>query len=207
MLPRITVRKMLIDGSQWGTWQPYVLPTSSDLVATWTPAGTEMHWATGIFRSTFNNIHLWWPGARYLIGAHYTGTGDTGAEFAGCYCDVVLPLPTLPAAAPERRYVDLYLDVVVRADRTAYSKDHEVYDRAEQVIPALREERAAAEETLRWLEVWAADWSGPFAHVPAALPRLNYHELDPDSPDLAALAQTLEGAGVPVRGDGAGPDR
>lgn len=186
MLPRITVRKMLIDGSQWGTWRPYVLPTNGDLVATWTPAGTEMHWATATFLAKYSTIHLWWPRARYLIGAEYTGTA-----FAGCYCDVVLPLPALPAAAPERTYVDLYLDLVVRSDRTAYSKDHEVFDRAEQEIPTLRLERAAAEETLRWLEAWAKGWSGPFAHVPAALPRLDYHDLDPASPDLAALVAAL----------------
>lgn len=187
MLPRITVRKMLFDGSQWGTWQPYVLPTSGDLVATWTPAGTEMRWATATFLAAYNNIHLWWPGARYLINAQYLGT-----EFIGCYCDVIQPLPKLPASAPERIYVDLYLDLVVREDRSAYSKDQDVYDRAEQAIPALREERAAAEETLRWLEMWAAKWTGPFAHVPAALPRQDYHKLDADAPDLAALVASLE---------------
>ena len=186
MLPRITVRKMLIDGSQWGTWQPYILPTTGELVATWTPAGTEMRWATGTFAATYHNIHLWWPGARYLINAQYAGTA-----FAGCYCDVVLPLAALPAIAPERAYVDLYLDLVVRGDRSAYSKDHEVFDRAEQAIPALREERAAAEETLRWLEVWARKWTGPFAHVPAALPRLDYHDLGADSPDFATLIALL----------------
>lgn len=186
MLPRITVRKMLIDGSQWGTWQAHMLPTSGELVATWTPAGTEMRWAKATFAATYNNIHLWWPRARYLINAQYIG-----AEFAGCYCDVILPLPALPASAPERIYVDLYLDLVVRDDRSAYSKDQDVFDRAEREIPALREERAASEDTLRQLEAWAADWSGPFAHVPATLPRLDYHELDPASPDLTALVASL----------------
>lgn len=186
MLPRITVRKMLIDGSQWGTWQPYILPTSGNLIATWTPAGTEMHWATATFLAKYNTIHLWWPGAHYLIGAEYTGTA-----FAGCYCDVIQQLPHLPASAPERIYVDLYLDLVVLEDRSAYTKDQEIFDRAEQEIPVLREERAAAEETLRQLEAWAADWSGPFAHVPGTLPRLDYHDLSPASPDLAALAASL----------------
>lgn len=194
MLPRITVRKMLIDGSQWGMWQPYVLPTGDGLVATWTPAGTEMHWANGTWPTTYHNIHIWWPRARYLINAQYTGTA-----FAGCYCDVVLPLPDLPASAPERRYVDLYLDLVVHADRSWHTKDQEVYDRAEQEVPALRQERGSAEETLRWLETWAAAWSGPFAHVPAALPRLDYHDLDGDAPELSALAALL-GAARPAKG-------
>jgi hypothetical protein len=183
MLPRITVRKMLIDGRQWGTWQAYVLPLERDEVALWTPQGTEMRWATGDFRASYNGLHYWWPGARYLIGAHYAGAG--GDEFWGCYCDVVMPLAARPADAPEREYVDLLLDLVVRPDRSWYSKDQEVYDRAERVVPALRAERAAADETLRWLEVWARDWSGPFARIPAWLPRTDWHELDPDSAELA----------------------
>jgi hypothetical protein len=187
MLPRVAVRKMLIDGTQWGAWEPYALPLSDQLVALWTPVGAEMRWATGTFAGSFNTLHFWWPGARYFIGAHYDGE-----RFAGCYCDVVLPLEGLPAEEPRREYVDLYLDLVVRRDRTWYTKDHETYDRAEQVIPQLRELRPDAEETLRWLETWVAAWSGPFAHVPDTLPRTDWHLLDPASPEFAQAMRKLQ---------------
>jgi hypothetical protein len=180
MLPRITVRKMLIDGKQWAEWRPYALPLGPGLVATWTPAGTDMLWATGKFEATYNAIHYWWRGARYLIGAQYLGV-----EFAGCYCDVSLPLPDLPSDAPERAFVDLYLDLVVRPDRTWYTKDQEIYDRAERLMPALAQERPAAEAALRELERYAPDWSGPFARVPATLPRTDWHLLDPASAEYA----------------------
>lgn len=186
MLQRITVRKMLIDGRQWGTWQPYLFPVSDEFVATWTPAGTEMQWATGTFGATFNTLHYWWPGAQYLIGAFYNGT-----QFAGCYCDITTPLAAVPADAPEREYLDLYLDLVVRADRSWFTKDQEVYDRAEQVIPDLRELRPAAEASLRQMEHWAGAWAGPFARIPQTLARTDWHTLDPASPEFAAATRAL----------------
>ena len=57
----------------------------------------------------------------------------------------------------------------------------------------MRELRPDAEETLRWLEAWAAAWSGPFAHVPAVLPRTDWHLLDPASPEFADAVHELRG--------------
>jgi hypothetical protein len=186
VLPRISVRKMLIDGKQWGIWEPYALPAGQGLVLLWTPAGTELRWATGTFQATYNGLHYWWAGEQYLIGAHYDGE-----RFAGCYCDVVLPLVDAPLEAPEREYVDLYIDLVVNGDRSWYSKDQEIYDKAERVLPQLRPERPAAEATLERLEAWAAAWSGPFERVPLTLPRTDWHLLDPDSPALAEAVSRL----------------
>jgi hypothetical protein len=186
MLPRVTMRKALIDGRQWATWEAYVLPFAAPYVALWTPAGTEMRWATGTFRATYNSIHYWWTGEQYLIGTHFEVD-----RFAGCYCDVVLPLPDLPPKAPEREYIDLYIDLVVHADRSWYSKDQEIYDRAEQVHPELRSLRPAAEAALRRLEEWATAWSGPFTHIPATLPRTDWHHLNPGSPIYAEAVAEL----------------
>lgn len=177
MLQRVTVRKGLIDGRQWGIWEAYLLPMAADYVALWTPVGTEMRWAPGTFVATYNNLHYYRPGAEYLIGAQYED--DT---FAGCYCDVTLPLADVPEDAPRREYIDLYIDLVVRGDRTWYTKDQEVYDRAERAHPELRALRPAAAATLRQLEEWVAAWSGPFSDVPSALPRTDWHHLDPGSP-------------------------
>jgi hypothetical protein len=186
MLPRIAARKMLMDGTQHGAWEPYVVPLSADCVAIWTPAGTEMRWAQGTFRATYNGLHYWWPNERYLISANYLGD-----QLVMVYCDVVLPLPSLPLDAPERVYVDLYLDLVVRADKTWFTKDHDHFDRAEQAFPALRAERAAAEATLAQLERWAADWSGPFRYVRDSLPRTDWHQLDHDSAEMAESVRAL----------------
>ncbi len=191
MLQRIAARKMLIDGMQWGAWEPYVLPLSAECVAVWTPAGTEMRWGTGTFSATYNTLHYWWPGERYLIGAQYLGE-----RLALVYCDVVLPLAALPVDAPERAYVDLYLDLVVRDDKTWFTKDHEVYDQAERLIPVLRAERPAAEATLEQLAAWAQEWSGPFRYVRDTLPRADWQLLDPGSPELAeAVRELWDGAG------------
>jgi hypothetical protein len=188
MLPRVTVRKVMIDGLQWGIWQAYALPLAAEYTALWTPAGTEMRWAPGTFVASYNTIHYWWPGAQHLIAAHYTGD-----QFAGCYCDVVLPLADLPASAPRREFVDLYIDLVVRDDRSWYTKDHEIYDRAEQVHAELRVERPAAEAALRRLEEWAAAWSGPFTEIPASLPRIDWHLLEPGSLIFAESVRKLAG--------------
>ncbi len=53
MLPRVAVRKMLIDGTQWGAWEPCVLPVGDQFVTLWTPVGTEIHWDVhGILQHT-----------------------------------------------------------------------------------------------------------------------------------------------------------
>lgn len=186
MLPRIAARKMLIDGKQWGAWEPYVLPLSEECVGVWTPAGTEMRWAPGTFRATYNGLQYWWPEKRYLVSANYLGD-----RLVMVYCDVVLPLEALPLDAPEREYVDLYLDLVVREDKTWFTKDHDHFDRAERVIPALRAERLAAEATLAQLVAWAEDWSGPFRYVRDTLPRTDWHQLDPGSAEMAEGVKAL----------------
>lgn len=188
MLPCIAARKMLMDGTQHGAWEPYVLPLSAECVAIWTPAGTEMRWEPGTFRAAYNGLHYWWPNERYLINANYLGD-----QLVMVYCDVVLPLATLPIDAPERVYVDLYLDLVVREDKTWFTKDHDHFDRAEQVIPALRAERPAAEATLAQLAAWAEEWSGPLRYVRERLPRTDWHLLDPGSAEFAAGLRELWG--------------
>ncbi len=81
----------------------------------------------------------------------------------------------------------------MRHDRTWYTKDHETYDRAERAIPRLRGLRPNAETALHQPEQWAADWSGPFAHVPEVLPRTDWHLLDTDSSELAGALREPRG--------------
>jgi len=83
--------------------------------------------------------------------------------------------------APEMRYTDLYIDVVVRADRTVYTKDHEVYARAEAMNPLLIDMHADAFRELDALAAHAEAWTGPFTAIGPQLIRTDWHTLDPSS--------------------------
>ncbi len=182
MLSAVEVYKMLPDGSQWGRWQGFWLPISDACPTVWTPAGTPMHWRPNTWHAAHNEITFIWPGQWYVIHSFYDPMGD----FAGCYCDIVMPNPPVTPDATEVRYTDLYVDVVVRADRSVFTKDHEVYGRAAVVNPHLAELRAEAFQALDTLEAHALAWDGPFAAVVAHLDRLDWQTLDPTSTSFAA---------------------
>jgi hypothetical protein len=182
MLATVEVRKMLPDGSQWGHWSGFRLPVSANCPTVWTPLGTSMHWLPGTWHLDKHEISFCWPGRWYVISAFY----DPAGSFAGCYCDIVTPNPRVTDDAPEIRYTDLYIDVVVRPDRTVLTKDEEVFARAMQVIPSLKPIRARAFAELDELAAHAHAWSGPFAPIHDHLSRTDWHMLDPKSPDFAA---------------------
>jgi protein associated with RNAse G/E len=182
MLPEVEIYKMLIDGSQWGQWHGYHLPISAACPTTWTPAGTAMHWRPATWTAENHAVAFFWPGRWYVIHAFY----DRAGLFAGCYCDIVTPNPLPMPKVPTMRYTDLYVDVVVRADRSVFTKDHEVFGRAMQVVPALADLHDQAFRELDALEAHARAWSGPFAPVVERLMRTDWEMLDPASAEFAA---------------------
>lgn len=190
MLPAIEVYKLLPDGSQWGRWRGYRVPASDRCGVVWTPAGTAMHWRPATWLASEHAVAYLWPGRWYVIHAKYSPEG----VFAGCYCDIVTPNPALPPDAADARYTDLYVDVVVRPDRSVYTKDHEVYARAMAAYPELAALRDRAFAELDGLAAHARAWTGPFTAVSDRLVRTDWELLDPQGAELAAACQRQWGA-------------
>jgi protein associated with RNAse G/E len=187
MLAAVEMHKMLPGGDQWGQWSGFRLPLSEACATVWTPAGTAMHWRPATWTAENHAIAYLWPERWYVIHAFYAPAG----VFAGCYCDIVTPNAVCAPDAAQIRYTDLYIDVVVRPDRSVFTKDHEVYARAMGVIPTLAEMRDRAFAELDALEGHARAWTGPFAHIAAHLARADWQTLDPASADFqtASAAQ------------------
>ncbi len=40
LLLTTSIQKLLVDGSQWASWQGYHIPVSDEYFVVWTPAGT-----------------------------------------------------------------------------------------------------------------------------------------------------------------------
>lgn len=182
MLSSIEIYKMLLNGSQWGQWSSYHLPINQTCYTTWTPAGTSMHWQPATWQAETHAVAYFYPGRWYVIHAFY----DRGGDFAGCYCDIVMPNPPIGDEATEVRYTDLFIDVVVRADRSVYTKDEEVYARAMQYNSYLGTIRTQAFEELDALANEARAWSGPFEPIAARLTRTDWEVLDPSSDEFVA---------------------
>jgi protein associated with RNAse G/E len=176
MLLQADIRKMLVNGDQWGGWRGYQLPISDSYVSIWTPAGTEMHWKPGTWVAHKHQLSYFWPGAWYTLHIGYNSEGN----FVSGYCDVTRPTPTYTSTSRELVYVDLYIDVVVREDFSVYTKDHEVFDRAALRYPLVEQSRAKSFEVLNWLEAHAKHWTGPFALIPKRLPRTDFEQLSPE---------------------------
>jgi protein associated with RNAse G/E len=176
MLLEATIRKMLVNGDQWAGWKGYQLPLSDQYVSVWTPIGTEMRWKPGTWISQKHQISYFWANAWHTIHIGYYPDGS----FASGYCDVVLPTSSYSSTSPELIYVDLYIDVVIRADYSVYTKDQEVFDRAALHYPIVEQSRQKSFEVLDWLEQHAKHWSGPFCAIPRQLPRTDFETLTPD---------------------------
>jgi protein associated with RNAse G/E len=192
MLAPVELYKMLLDGSQWGQWSGFHLPIDPHCATVWTPADTAMHWRPETWASRNHAVAFFWPGRWYVIHAFY----DTAGSFAGCYCDIVVPNPIVAPDATEIRYTDLYIDVVVRADRSVYTKDHEVFGRAEVYNPSLAAMRAHAFAELDALEAAAQAWTGPFAAIGPQLLRTDWHTLDPSSAEYHEACTQQWGAAL-----------
>ncbi|GAC1386160.1 MAG: hypothetical protein NVS4B7_09690 [Ktedonobacteraceae bacterium] len=181
MLQEAKIRKMLVNGDQWGTWQGYQLPVSDKYVCIWTPIGTPMHWKPGTWISKKHSLFYFWPDAWYNIHIGYHEDGS----FASGYCDIVLPTPHYTSASRELIYIDLYIDVVIREDYSVYTKDQEVFDRAALRYPIVEESRQKSFKVLDWVEQHAKSWTGPFAIMPHQLPRTDFESLRPEEAQAA----------------------
>jgi protein associated with RNAse G/E len=177
MLASVELFKMIPDGTQWGQWSGYHLPIDPHCTTVWTPAGTAMHWSYRTWEAQNHALAFVWPGRWYVIHAFYDPAGD----FAGCYCDIVLPNPPVSPSATEIYYTDLYIDVVIRSDRSVFTKDEEVYARAMRVLPQLVELHDDAFRELATLAAHAQAWTGPFAAIGPHLARTDWATLDPSS--------------------------
>ncbi len=186
MLLEATVRKMLVDGSQWAGWSGYHIPVSNQYFVIWTPAGTQMNWRPGNWISQRHQLTYFWPNEWFTIHVGYNRNG--GSFFSG-YCDVVLPSSDYTNTAHELIYTDLYIDVVVREDYSVYTKDQEVFDRAASRFPIVERSRKKSFEVLDWLEEQAKRWTGPFDLIPRLLPRMDFETLTPR--EAAAALRTV----------------
>src|SRR5258708_11071495 len=148
MLLEANIRKMLVNGDQWAFWHGYHLPVSDQYFVIWTPAGTKMDWRAGSWISEKHELSYFWSDTWYTI---HVGYDQSGSFFSG-YCDVVLPSSDYTNTAKELIYTDLYIDVVVRADYSVYTKDQEVFDRAAMRFPIVEQSRKKSFEVLDWLE-------------------------------------------------------
>jgi protein associated with RNAse G/E len=176
MLFDTTIRKVLVDGSQWASWHGYHLPASDEHFVIWTPAGTQMDWRPGTWISQKHQLSYFWPDTWYTIHIGY----DLSGNFLSGYCDVVLPHSNYTNTADEMIYTDLYIDVVVREDYSVYTKDQDVFHRAAQHYPIVEQSRQKSFEMLDWLEEQAKRWTGPFAIIPRSLPRTDFEQLTPE---------------------------
>ncbi len=178
MLLEADVYKMLVNGDEWGAWRGYQLPVSDQYVCIWTPLGTKRHWKPRHWKPDFffsenHSLSYFWPGAWYTIhlGFHEDGSFSDG------YCDVILPTPPYTSTSQEIIYTDLYIDVVICEDRSVFTKDQEVFDRAAKRYPVVEESRQMAFEVLDWLEEHAKHWTGPFAIMPQRLTRTDWESM------------------------------
>lgn len=176
MLFDTTIRKMLVDDSQWASWRGYHIPVSDEHFVIWTPAGTQMYWRPGTWISQKHQLSYFWRDEWFTI---HIGYDDKTGRFLSGYCDVVLPSNDYTNTAKEMIYIDLYIDVVVKEDYSVYTKDHEVFDRASLRYPVVEQSRKKSFEVLDWLEEHAKNWSGPFALIPRQLPRIDFETLEP----------------------------
>lgn len=181
MLREATIRKMLVSGDPWGEWMGYQLPVSDRYVCIWTPLGTKRHWMPNnwkpnYFFSDYHSLTYFWPGAWYTVHISYYQDGS----FSNGYCDIILPAPDYTSQSREIVYTDLYVDVVIREDRSVFTKDQEVYDRAARRYPIVEECRQQSFYWLDWVEQHAKCWTGPFAVMPQQLPRTNFESLSKD---------------------------
>lgn len=175
MLQEVDVYKMLVNGEQWGKWKGYQFPISEQHVTVWTPIGTPMHWKPGTWIRDRHSLTYFWANAWYTIHASYHADG----RLSGCYCDMVLPTEAYSSASRKLTYVDLYVDVVVREDRSVYTKDHQVFEWAALRYPIVRKARSKVFEEMDRLEAQAKQWTGPFTLIPARLPRTDWERLSP----------------------------
>ncbi|GCE04911.1 DUF402 domain-containing protein [Dictyobacter aurantiacus] len=176
MLLEARIRKMLVDGDQWASWQGYHIPVSEEYFVIWTPIGTPMHWKPGTWIAHKHQLSYFWPDAWHTIHAGYNEQG----KCISVYCDVVLPQSGYTNTARELIYTDLYIDAVVREDYSVYTKDQEVFERAARTYPIVEQVREKSYAALDQLEEQARQWTGPFKVIPRQLPGTNFETYTPE---------------------------
>ncbi len=176
MLQEVEIHKVLVDGEEWAHWHGYHIPVSEEYFAIWTPAGSQMNWSTGNWVAVKHQLTYFWRELWYTIHIGY----DNDGRFLSGYCDIVLPSENYSNTQAEMVYTDLYIDVVVRADHSVYTKDHAVYARAAKRFPVVQQAQQRAFAELDWLEGQAKAWTGPFRLFPARLPITDFERYSPE---------------------------
>jgi protein associated with RNAse G/E len=188
MLLEVEVTKMLVSGDPWANWRGYQLPVSDDYICIWTPAGTRKHWKPRNWKPDFflaeeHCLTYIWPDEWFTIHIFYNADNT----FKLGYCDITLPAPVYTHQSTELIYTDLYIDVVINADGSVYTKDQDVYTRAAEKYPLVKQCEQKAYEVLDWLEAHAKTWTGPFAVMPHQLPRSVWDDLSVEEIRVAML--------------------
>jgi predicted RNA-binding protein associated with RNAse of E/G family len=176
MLQEAEIHKVLVDGEEWAHWHGYHIPVSEEYFAIWTPMGSQMNWSTGNWVAAKHQLTYFWRERWYTIHIGY----DKDGQFLSGYCDIVLPRADYNNTQSEMVYTDLYIDVVVRADHSVYTKDQEVYARAAKRFPIVEQSRQQAFAELDWLEGQAQAWTGPFRLFPRKLPIIDFERYSPE---------------------------
>jgi len=189
MLELVSIQKIVPNGSEWGHWQGYRLPISEACPTVWTPAGTAMHWQHNIWETKNHEITFFWPHRWYVIHVFY----NHEKTFFGCYCDIVMPNPPFAPDSSNLRYVDLYVDVVVKPDHSVYTKDEEIYERAMKQNANLIPIRDRTFAELDALAAHARNWTGPFAILDEQIVRTDWHLLDAAGPEFVAACDSQWG--------------
>ena len=116
MLPIVRVVKRIPDGSVWQRYRAYRLPDVRGFARVYLPAGTRWWNPLGgwVTPPGSRGIHLFHPRQPFVISCH----GPDGAK--RFYIDIVRS-STIRDDAIE--YLDLYLDVMIDAERSVSEKD------------------------------------------------------------------------------------
>ncbi len=184
--PQLVVDKRKYDGSLWGSYAVFVLDRTPQRYTFWQPRGTYINRNHG-WTMRHDHLQFFFPGRWFAISANY----DEHGWLSHCYCDVILPWVPPQPLDTATRFVDLELDLHVSADRSMRIYDEDEFAAAIVKMHYPDDVRTGAEQALQDLIAAVGEWQEPFAGVPLALPRHDYHRLDTVSPlwheALAAL--------------------
>jgi protein associated with RNAse G/E len=170
-----TYEKYKFNGDAWGTYTVYPLVTSGERWVMWEPRGTYVHHYRRDWTMQRDHLQFLFPKHWYVISADY----NEDRRLRHCYCDIIAPWQP-PAPGSTRIYViDLELDLAAEPSGQYRVLDSDEFEQAIIAMHYPADVIAQAQSALQRLIVAAVDWSGPFSQIPLALPRADFHTLDP----------------------------
>jgi protein associated with RNAse G/E len=181
------LRKYKFDGSLWGYFNVYPLVSTAERLIVWQPAGTNVHHYTREWPMERDHLQFFFAGRRYAIWADY----GADRELRSCYCDIIAPWQMPTGEAATINMVDLELDLVVTPSGNYKVLDADEFALAVTTMHYPDAVAAQAQQALDDLIAVAKTWSGPFAQVPLALPRADFHLLAADGVEMQAALSAM----------------